>query len=218
MKPLDSESRQTALNLIAQFKDAPGALLPILHGIQDGARVRAGRDGSLDRRRAESVARRRPRRHQLLSLLSRHAARPAHRAPMPGRSVPVDGRATPRSAAKQRLGIDFHQTTADGKFSLEPVYCLGNCACSPAVMIDGEIYGRVDAASVRRSACPSGSVSDDGYGIRAARRRRRFAGRRAKSRRRSRDEAARAANRRPHRPQRLTRHVLAGAAGRSAYP
>jgi formate dehydrogenase subunit gamma len=45
--------------------------------------------------------------------------------------------------AKQQLGIDFHETTADGLYSLEPVYCLGNCACSPAITIDNEIYGRV---------------------------------------------------------------------------
>ncbi len=48
--------------------------------------------------------------------------------------------------AKERLGIDFHETTADGRISLEPIYCLGNCACSPAVMIDTEVHGRVDAA------------------------------------------------------------------------
>ena len=45
--------------------------------------------------------------------------------------------------ARQRLGVDFHETTPDGRFSLEPVYCLGNCACSPAVMIDGRLHGRV---------------------------------------------------------------------------
>jgi formate dehydrogenase subunit gamma len=45
--------------------------------------------------------------------------------------------------ARQRLGMDFHETTFDGRFSLEPVYCLGNCACSPAMMIDAELYGRV---------------------------------------------------------------------------
>ena len=45
--------------------------------------------------------------------------------------------------AQQRLGIQFHETTPDGEFSLEPVYCLGNCACSPAVMIDEELFGRV---------------------------------------------------------------------------
>jgi formate dehydrogenase subunit gamma len=45
--------------------------------------------------------------------------------------------------AQKRLGIEFHQTTADGRFSLEPIYCLGNCACSPAAMIDGQLYGRL---------------------------------------------------------------------------
>jgi formate dehydrogenase subunit gamma len=45
--------------------------------------------------------------------------------------------------ARDKLGIDFHGTTSDGRFSLEPVYCLGNCACSPAVMVDETVYGRV---------------------------------------------------------------------------
>jgi formate dehydrogenase subunit gamma len=45
--------------------------------------------------------------------------------------------------AKQALGIGLHQTTDDGLFSLEPVYCLGNCACSPAVRIDNQVFGRV---------------------------------------------------------------------------
>jgi formate dehydrogenase subunit gamma len=45
--------------------------------------------------------------------------------------------------ARKKLGVDFHGTTADGRFSLEPVYCLGNCACSPAVMVDETVYGRV---------------------------------------------------------------------------
>ena len=45
--------------------------------------------------------------------------------------------------ARKKLGVDFHETTADGRFSLEPVYCLGNCACSPAVMIDETVHGRV---------------------------------------------------------------------------
>ena len=47
--------------------------------------------------------------------------------------------------AQQRLQIGFHETTDDGRFTLEPVYCLGNCACSPAMMIDDEPYGRVSA-------------------------------------------------------------------------
>jgi len=58
---------------------------------------------------------------------------------------------------KKLLGIEFHQTTLDGSVTLEPVYCLGLCACAPAAMLDGELYGRIDdetiaefAAEVRR--------------------------------------------------------------------
>jgi formate dehydrogenase subunit gamma len=49
---------------------------------------------------------------------------------------------------KTLLGIDFHQTTLDGSVTLEPVYCLGLCACAPAAMLDGELYGRVDDETV----------------------------------------------------------------------
>lgn len=45
--------------------------------------------------------------------------------------------------AKQVLGVDFHGTTKDGAISLEPVYCLGNCALGPSIMIDNRLQGRV---------------------------------------------------------------------------
>jgi len=45
--------------------------------------------------------------------------------------------------ARHALGCDFHATTADGAFTLEPVYCLGLCAQSPAVMLDGQPHARV---------------------------------------------------------------------------
>jgi formate dehydrogenase subunit gamma len=48
------------------------------------------------------------------------------------------------SHAEGKLGVKLHGTTGDGNVSLEPVYCLGNCACSPAIMIDEKVYGRVD--------------------------------------------------------------------------
>lgn len=44
-----------------------------------------------------------------------------------------------------RLGVDWHGTTVDGAVTVEPVYCLGLCACGPAAMIDGRLLGRVDA-------------------------------------------------------------------------
>jgi formate dehydrogenase subunit gamma len=42
-----------------------------------------------------------------------------------------------------RLGIDFGETTGDHNFALEAIYCLGNCACSPAGVINGELIGRL---------------------------------------------------------------------------
>ena len=44
---------------------------------------------------------------------------------------------------KERLNCDFGQTSTDGAFTLDAVYCLGNCACSPAVMVNGKLLGRV---------------------------------------------------------------------------
>jgi formate dehydrogenase subunit gamma len=48
------------------------------------------------------------------------------------------------SHAKQSLGIEYGETTSDGMVTLEPVYCLGNCACSPSIRINDDIYARVD--------------------------------------------------------------------------
>jgi formate dehydrogenase subunit gamma len=45
--------------------------------------------------------------------------------------------------AEESLGVDMHSSNED--LTLEPVYCLGNCACSPAIMVDGKTYGRVSA-------------------------------------------------------------------------
>ncbi len=47
--------------------------------------------------------------------------------------------------AKRRLGVDYRETTRDGAVTLEAVYCLGNCALSPAAMVDGRPVGRLTA-------------------------------------------------------------------------
>ncbi|QFT68361.1 NADP-reducing hydrogenase subunit HndA [Labrenzia sp. THAF35] len=46
-------------------------------------------------------------------------------------------------AVLAKLGLDWHGTTRNGAVSLEPVYCLGLCACAPAAMVDGKVIGRV---------------------------------------------------------------------------
>jgi formate dehydrogenase subunit gamma len=47
--------------------------------------------------------------------------------------------------ARKKLGCDFHATSSDGNYTLEPVYCLGLCAQSPAMLIDGVPYARLTA-------------------------------------------------------------------------
>lgn len=60
--------------------------------------------------------------------------------------------------AREKLRVDWHGTTLDGRVSLEPVFCLGLCACAPAGMLDGQVIGRLDqkrlAALIDRSSQP----------------------------------------------------------------
>ena len=46
-------------------------------------------------------------------------------------------------AALKALGVEFGQPDESGSLTLEPVYCLGNCACSPSLRIDDELFARV---------------------------------------------------------------------------
>ena len=50
----------------------------------------------------------------------------------------------------RKLGINWHGTTPDGRVTVEPVYCLGMCACAPAAMLDDKVVGRVDDARMDR--------------------------------------------------------------------
>jgi len=50
------------------------------------------------------------------------------------------------------LGIGFGETAKDGSVTLEAVYCLGLCACSPSAMLDGEVIGRLDETRIAELA------------------------------------------------------------------
>jgi formate dehydrogenase subunit gamma len=50
--------------------------------------------------------------------------------------------------ARATLGVDWHETTKTGAVTLEPVFCLGLCACAPAAMVNGKLVGRVDTAKL----------------------------------------------------------------------
>jgi formate dehydrogenase subunit gamma len=51
-----------------------------------------------------------------------------------------------------RLGLDWGGSTPDGRLTVEPIYCLGLCACAPSAILDGEVHGRLDAASLETLA------------------------------------------------------------------
>lgn len=53
------------------------------------------------------------------------------------------------TAALARAGVDWGGTTSNGAVTIEPVYCLGLCACGPAAMMDGEVVGRLDLARLK---------------------------------------------------------------------
>src|SRR5207244_12006574 len=133
----------TVPGIVSRLKNTPGALLPVLHAIQDALGYVTAASVPLI---AEGLNLSRAEVHGVISFYHYFRETP------PGRHTihlcraeacqSMNQRAL-EAHAKARLGIDFHETTPDGAFSFEPVYCLGNCACSPAMMIDGELYGRV---------------------------------------------------------------------------
>jgi len=135
--------QETVQAVITTLKDKPGALLPILHGIQDALgyipadSVLAIAQG-LHLSRAEV--------HGVISFYHYFRDTPPGKQTIHicrAESCQSMGGKQLEQHVKDQLGIDYHQTTADGQFSLEPVYCLGNCACSPAIQVGADIYGRV---------------------------------------------------------------------------
>jgi len=130
-------------SIVAGLKDKPGALLPILHGIQDHL-------GYVPPETVPLIARElnlsRAEVHGVISFYHYFRETPPGKETIHicrAESCQAMGSDELEAHAKQRLGIDYHENTADGEFSLEPVYCLGNCACSPSIMVGTEVYGRV---------------------------------------------------------------------------
>ncbi|MEI4471986.1 formate dehydrogenase subunit gamma [Frigidibacter sp. MR17.24] len=58
--------------------------------------------------------------------------------------------------ALARLGLDWHETSANGQLTLEPVFCLGLCACGPSALYDGEVIGRMDMEKIEAIATEAG--------------------------------------------------------------
>jgi formate dehydrogenase subunit gamma len=130
---------------LVQYRDMPGGLLPLLHAIQAAigyvptesvAEIAA----ALNLSRAEV--------HGVISFYHDFRSEPAGRHVLQicrAEACQAMGSRALEAHAKNTLGIDYGDTTADGAISLQPVYCLGNCACSPSVRIDDDVHARVDA-------------------------------------------------------------------------
>lgn len=140
--------QQAVATAIAQNKTRPGALLPILHAIQDAIGhippdAVSAIASELNVSRAEV--------HGVITFYHYFRQSPPGRHTVQicqAESCQAMGSAKLTDFARETLGIGFHETTQDEAISLEPVYCLGNCACSPSVMIDDEIHGRVSNESL----------------------------------------------------------------------
>lgn len=131
---------------IEQHQDQAGGLLPLLHAIQ----AQLGYippEAVADIARALSLSRAEV--HGVITFYHDFRSAPAgrHRVQLCRAEAcqAVGGRAL-EAHARDSLGIELGETTADGELTLEPVYCLGNCACGPSVRIDDAVHGRVDGA------------------------------------------------------------------------
>jgi len=144
------ENMQLIEQHIAVHKNVPGALLPLLHAIQDDiGYVPQDAYKSIGKALNLSVAEV----HGVVTFYHHFRTEPVGRYILQicrAESCQSMGSEKLEAHVKAELGIDYHQTTADGALTLEPVYCLGNCACSPAVMLNDEIYGRVDANKINQ--------------------------------------------------------------------
>jgi len=140
---MNAWDNERAVTLIQGLQHLPGALLPVLHALQDEF-------GYIDKAAvpliAEALNISKADVHGTISFYHdfRHAP--------PGRHVLKMCRAESCQSmgcdqlidhVEKRLDTHLGETSADGSFTLDAVYCLGNCSLSPAVMLDGKPYGRV---------------------------------------------------------------------------
>jgi formate dehydrogenase subunit gamma len=135
----------TTLNaVINAHTHLEGPLLPILHAIQDVFGFIPDEAVSLI---AEKLQLTKAEVHGVISFYHYFRSTPPGNNTIQicrAESCQSMGSRELEKSIKERLNIGYHQTTADGEITLEPVYCLGNCACSPAIRVNHDIHGLVD--------------------------------------------------------------------------
>jgi formate dehydrogenase subunit gamma len=151
-QPASTEISSRTTAVINELKGLEGPLLPILHGLQEEFGYVPGESlpviaDALNLSRAEV--------HGVVTFYHDYRNHPAGRHVLKlCRAEACQSMGGDAIAAKmqQLLGIGFHETTKDGAVTLEPVYCLGLCACAPSAMLDGEVIGRLDAEKIEEIA------------------------------------------------------------------
>lgn len=132
--------------ILTLHQDLEGALLPILHAVQasfghvpqDALPIIAK---GLNISRADV--------HGVMSFYHDFRDAPAGRHVVKlcrAEACQAMGADRVAAHAQRVLGVDWHETSKDGAVTLEPVFCLGLCACAPAALVDGRVVARVDEA------------------------------------------------------------------------
>jgi len=145
---MKEDIKQSTLDIVSLRLAEPGALLPILHALQDHFNYIPAESvplvaNALNLSRAEVYG--------VISFYDWFQSERGGEKTVyicRAEACQAMGGAAVEAAAKELLGIDYHQTSGDGRVTLQPVYCLGNCACSPNIMIDDKLYGRVTPQSM----------------------------------------------------------------------
>ena len=142
--------------IAAKHQATPGGLLPALHAVQDTlGHVPPAAVPVL----AEVFNLSRAEVHGVVSYYHHFRSTP------PGRHVVEICRAEACQAcgadellaqAETLLGCANHETRADGGVSVQPVYCLGLCASSPALRIDDRLHARVTPQRLQALLAPMG--------------------------------------------------------------
>jgi formate dehydrogenase subunit gamma len=144
MRRIAAWNAETARAIILERRAVPGALLPILHALQEEF-------GYVHREAepliAEILNLTRAEVHGVVTFYHDFRHEPAGRHVLKlcrAESCQARGSDALAAHAEERLGIAFGNTTPDGSMTLDAVYCLGLCSVSPSAMLDGKIHGRLD--------------------------------------------------------------------------
>lgn len=129
--------------VIQSQKSMPGAMLPILHGIQD---VVGYIPSDAVPMIAEELNVSRAEVHGVITYYHHFRQHPAGKHLVQicrAEACQARGADALVAHAKSALGCDFHQTTPDGEVTLEPAYCLGHCAVGPNIAIGDALHARI---------------------------------------------------------------------------